>query len=178
MYNIYPVDYIAITGPYTLNHSGVDFGWWGDTPDRPIYAINSGIVTAMRNDYETTDTEGNSYGNYVSIRHDNGLVSTYAHLKYQSVLVNVGERVNLHTQIGIMGNTGHSSGTHLHLEIRKNGSLVNPTDYLYMYPYQSYYQNAYSYLIKILPTQNEEKKRFNFILFGRKFFKNGKKRFY
>ena len=152
-YNCYPVDYINITQPYIPNqHYGVDFGWWGTTSDRPIYAVNSGIVTAIRNDYNTTDTSGNSYGNYVYIMHDNGIETRYAHLKYQSVLVNPGDRVSFHEHIATLGNTGYSTGPHLHFEVLINNVKVNPFDYIYRYPsFQDLNNNQYAYLVTDVP---------------------------
>ena len=69
------------------------------------------------------------YGNVVVIEHDNGLTSMYAHC--EELLVSVGEHVlQKNTTIAKVGSTGVSTGPHLHLEIRKDGTLVNPVDYI------------------------------------------------
>jgi len=68
------------------------------------------------------------YGNVIIVDHDNGLQSLYGHLSGLSV--KVGWTVVAGTEIGSCGNTGRSSGPHLHFEIRKNGTCVNPMSYL------------------------------------------------
>lgn len=68
------------------------------------------------------------YGNVIKIRHAFGYQTTYAHLN--SIKVNVGERVSRGDLIGGMGNTGRSTGTHLHYEIRIGGKPVNPMPYM------------------------------------------------
>ena len=171
----YPVNVINITGLYTNSHFGLDLGWW-DNYNPDIFSIGSGKVIDLENDYNTTDTEGNSYGNYVLIEHKNGMRSMYAHLKYQSVIVNIGDEVLPRQKIANMGNTGYSSGTHLHIEIRIGNTKLNPSDYLYCYPYQTVRENNYSYTVKYLPNINTHK-NFNFLLFGRKF-KYGSYRIY
>ena len=65
----------------------------------------------------------------MAIRHDNGDISRYLHLNSRSNL-KVGTRVQ---KVGIMGTTGRSTGPHLHFDLTKNGSRVNPLDYLYVY---------------------------------------------
>ena len=64
------------------------------------------------------------YGNRVAIDHGNGLITLYAHLS--RVCVGVGQYVAKGAAIGLMGTTGRSTGVHLHLEIRKNGTALNP----------------------------------------------------
>ena len=68
-----------------------------------------------------------NYGYYVKIYHGNGLYTVYAHLN--SVSVVEGQMVSNGQQIGRVGNTGYSEGPHLHLEVIKNGSKVNPKNY-------------------------------------------------
>ena len=68
-----------------------------------------------------------AYGNLVKIRHSNGLVTVYAHLK--DIHVREGQTVSRGQQIGTVGNSGRSTGPHLHFEVQRNGVRVNPADY-------------------------------------------------
>lgn len=68
------------------------------------------------------------YGNLVIVDHRNGYQTYYGHLK--SISVSSGQRLEQGAKIGVMGSTGRSTGTHLHFEIRKNGTAVNPMKYL------------------------------------------------
>jgi len=67
------------------------------------------------------------FGNKITINHNNGMKTIYAHLS--SIDVRVGQTVTKGQQIGVMGSTGNSTGTHLHFEVYVNGSLKNPLDY-------------------------------------------------
>lgn len=69
-----------------------------------------------------------SYGNYVRLRHSNGLVTIYAHCN--SLTVSTGQYVGKGQTIALMGSTGRSSGNHLHLEVQVNGVPVDP--YIYV----------------------------------------------
>ena len=152
MYKCYPVDYINVTTGFSSSHQAIDLGWWGDTSDRSIYSVSDGKVLEIRNNYNKTDKTGSSYGNYVLIENADGTRSTYAHLKYQSVLVKVGDKVSQHQQIATMGNTGYSKGPHLHYEHRINGVKVNPFNELYKFDYQEInYNKPESKYIKIKP---------------------------
>ena len=66
------------------------------------------------------------YGNAVMLTHDNGMETLYGHLSAFISGVDVGTRVNAGTVIGLVGSTGHSTGPHLHYEVRINGQPVNP----------------------------------------------------
>ena len=70
-----------------------------------------------------------SYGNLIIIDHGNGVQSYYAHCS--ALYVSQGQAVDTNTTIGAVGSTGNSTGPHLHLELRVNGSPVNPQSYLY-----------------------------------------------
>jgi hypothetical protein len=110
-------------------HNGVDLVKYHSECDY-ITAHSDGVVTEYRNNYTSTDTSGNSYGNYVKIKHDNNYYTLYAHLKYKSVTVKKGDKVKKNDIIGYMGNTGHSYGAHLHFEIMRGNEKIDPTDYL------------------------------------------------
>ncbi|HLP06153.1 MAG TPA: M23 family metallopeptidase [Paludibacter sp.] len=72
------------------------------------------------------DYEARGYGNYVVIRHDNGLETVYAHLS--QVLVALNENIKSGQIIGLGGNTGRSTGPHLHFETRYIGNAINPAN--------------------------------------------------
>lgn len=99
-------------------HSGVDLATSLGTP---IYPIASGTVTF-------SGWQG-SYGNMIIVNHGNGVESYYAHCN--TLNVSVGQTVTTETMIATVGSTGNSTGAHLHLEIRVNGTAVNPQNYLY-----------------------------------------------
>lgn len=111
-------------------HNGIDLVGTGSTLDY-IVAHSDGTVTAVRKDYNKTDKTGSSYGNYVKIKHTNGYYTLYAHMKYGSVTVKVGDKVKKGQVIGYMGNTGHSFGAHLHFEVRNTkDTKIDPTPYI------------------------------------------------
>jgi len=68
------------------------------------------------------------YGKLIKIKHDFGYETRYAHLS--KISVTVGQRISQGDRIGKMGNTGRSTGTHLHYEIRRNGKPINPMKYI------------------------------------------------
>jgi len=86
----------------------------------PIYATADGVVTYAG--------WASGYGRLIKIRHDFGIETRYGHLS--QISVNVGERVSRDEHIGDMGNTGRSTGTHLHYEVRLSGTAVNPMTYI------------------------------------------------
>lgn len=115
-------------------HEGLDLLKRENEEHNKVYALTRGTVIQAV-DGKTTNrgsTGTESYGNFVMIRHENGLESTYAHLLKGSVAVRIGQVVDENTLIGIMGETGNAYGRHLHLRIKKNGNLVDPTPYLTM----------------------------------------------
>jgi murein DD-endopeptidase MepM/ murein hydrolase activator NlpD len=68
------------------------------------------------------------YGNCIRIQHINDIQTVYGHLS--KIKVKVGEQVNLGDEIGLVGSTGHSTGAHLHYEVRRHGKAVNPVNFL------------------------------------------------
>ena len=111
-------------------HNGIDLVGTGYSLDY-IVAHSTGTVVSVRKNYATQDKTGNSYGNYVKIKHDNGYYTLYAHMKLNSVTVNVGDRVSQGQVIGYMGATGHSTGAHLHFEVRNTSDVrIDPTSYI------------------------------------------------
>ena len=99
-------------------HTGTDIACPQGTP---IKAVASGTVTfAERN---------GSYGNLIKISHGNGVETWYAHCK--ELYATVGQQVNAGDTIAAVGMTGNTTGPHLHLEIRIDGTAINPQNYLY-----------------------------------------------
>ena len=111
-------------------HKGIDLVGTGYTTDY-IVAHSDGEIAGIRSNYKTTDKTGNSYGNYVKIKHSNGYYTLYAHLKYGSVTVKNGDKVSKGQVVGYMGATGHCTGAHLHFEVRDiTDSKIDPTSYI------------------------------------------------
>lgn len=117
-----------ITQGYKTTHKGVDLGKSHLT--EPVIAHTSGTVnfcqTGQKNNKGSTGNA--SYGNCVKLDHGDGYETLYAHL--DSVKVKNGQTVQCGEVIGTMGNTGNSYGAHLHFEVRKNKSRIDPTPYL------------------------------------------------
>ena len=98
-------------------HQGID---WAIPRGTAVYASSGGTVTKAG--------WGSGYGYVVYIRHPDGWETRYAHLN--KVLVSAGQTVKQGQKIALSGNTGRSTGPHLHFELRHNGSAVNPLKYL------------------------------------------------
>lgn len=94
-------------------HTGTDISAPNGTP---IEAVKGGVVTISE--------RGSSYGNYVVLNHGDGTSSLYAHMSSRAV--SVGTVVKQGQVVGYVGSTGSSTGNHLHLEIRVNGSRIDP----------------------------------------------------
>jgi murein DD-endopeptidase MepM/ murein hydrolase activator NlpD/muramidase (phage lysozyme) len=106
------------------NHQGVDISAGAGTP---IHASADGTVSDAQNGCKLGDRYcGGRYGNRVYIQHAGGYQTRYAHMTQGSVVVTVGQQVRQGQQIGTCNNTGDSRGNHLHFEIRKDGTAVNP----------------------------------------------------
>jgi peptidoglycan hydrolase-like protein with peptidoglycan-binding domain len=99
-------------------HAGLDFGAPTGTP---VGAAGRGTVISA-------GWNSGGYGNLVVIQHRLGFQTWYAHLS--SVSVRTGQGVAGRTRIGAVGSTGNSTGPHLHFEVRRNGTPVDPTPYL------------------------------------------------
>ncbi|WP_227936917.1 peptidoglycan DD-metalloendopeptidase family protein [Alkalihalobacillus deserti] len=98
-------------------HKGIDIA-------RPS---NYNILAADNGKVTSASYQG-GYGNLVRINHNNGMETVYAHLA--SIDVKVGQTVTKGQKIGVMGDTGNSTGIHLHFEVYQNGQLKNPKDFL------------------------------------------------
>ena len=105
-------------------HTGVDFPETGTGETNPdLYSVSDdGVVV-----YTYKESQGTTpaLGNQVQIYdRRTGLYYRYCHMAYGSITVNVGDSVNINTKIGKMGNTGNSTGTHLHLEASTSQAWV------------------------------------------------------
>ena len=117
----YPLKSIKVTSPYGYRrdpftgklswHNGLDLR----AKNEPAYAMMDGIVEKVGYD--------NRSGNYVTLRHGKFYIS-YCHLS--SIIVCKGERVFPGIIVGVTGNTGRSTGYHLHLTCKKDGKSINP----------------------------------------------------
>ena len=103
----------------TRMHNGVDMACAAGTP---IYATRAGTVT-------TASYQANGAGNYVSINHLDGFSSIYMHMTHY--VVSKGQSVSQGQLIGYVGNTGISTGDHLHFGVSYAGTYVNPLAYIY-----------------------------------------------
>ncbi|MFD6811800.1 M23 family metallopeptidase, partial [Streptomyces anthocyanicus] len=106
-------------------HSGQDFAVPTGTP---VKAAGSGTVVKAG---PNGGGDGPAYGNAIVVKHANGTYSQYAHLS--KIKVYVGQKVAAGQRIALSGNTGNSSGPHLHFEIRTTpnyGSAINPAAFL------------------------------------------------
>ena len=124
-----PCSYVYVSSPfqaegrlhpvlgYVRPHYGIDLAAYQGTP---IYATRGGTVT-------NASYDGGS-GYYVSINHGDGFSSVYMHMTHY--VVSAGEHVSQGEVIGYVGSTGWSTGAHLHFAISKNGSYVNPANYI------------------------------------------------
>jgi murein DD-endopeptidase MepM/ murein hydrolase activator NlpD len=99
-------------------HKGVDMAAPTGTS---VYAACEGEV--LRTGYDA-----GGYGRFIELRHPNGMSTLYGHLS--RIDVSKGDRVAAQEQIGLVGTTGHSTGPHLHFEVRRDHAQINPTTVL------------------------------------------------
>ena len=100
-----------------LMHEGLDIA---NSTWTPIYATANGQVSEV--------SSGTDFGNLVKIKHDSVYTTLYAHL--QKAAVTVGQPVKRGDVVGYMGNTGRSTGSHLHYEVHRNGRAINPMAFI------------------------------------------------
>jgi murein DD-endopeptidase MepM/ murein hydrolase activator NlpD len=100
----------------TRPHRGIDYAASIGTP---VWSVADGVVT------QRSWTGGN--GNFVQIRHENGYVSSYAHLSRYADGLRVGDRVEQKQVIGYVGQTGLATGPHVCFRIQRNGKYVDPS---------------------------------------------------
>ncbi|MBN2765115.1 MAG: peptidoglycan DD-metalloendopeptidase family protein [Paludibacteraceae bacterium] len=121
--------YVDCSG-YVVPVPGVITSNFGPRRYRYHYGTDIKLNTgdSVRNSFDgkirIIDYEARGYGHYIVVRHDNGLESVYAHLS--KVLVNLDQVVKAGEVIALGGNTGRSTGPHLHYEIRYLGNAIDP----------------------------------------------------
>ena len=142
LYLFWPTDYATISQRFAANpeiygkfglpgHEGVDIRAPMNTN---VYACADGEVF-----YVETNPEKHAYGKHIRIRHENGFKTVYGHLA--EVLVSIGQQVKPRELIGKADSTGNSTGSHLHLSLKKEGAtkkgdtnfkgdIIDPTPYL------------------------------------------------
>ncbi|MCB2294619.1 M23 family metallopeptidase [Clostridium algoriphilum] len=132
--------YVGTNGPIILQAASINspsrgsissgFGTrWGKMHKGIDIAANFGsaINAALDGTVTYADWE-DGYGNVIKISHGEGLQTTYAHCSV--IIVKKGELVKRGMKIGQVGSTGHSTGPHLHFEVRENGEPINPQKYI------------------------------------------------
>ena len=102
-----------------LFHRGVDIAALKGTP---IYTVADGVVKKLQMNH----VEGKAYGRFIIIQHEGNIASLYSQMHAYSV--ELGEKVKRGDLIGFVGTSGISTGPHLHFEIKKNGTHINPDD--------------------------------------------------
>jgi LysM repeat protein len=115
---LWPTAAKRITQYYTWRHGGIDIAGPIGTP---IYAAEEGIV-------EVAGWNNGGYGYYIIIDHGGGLKTLYGHAS--KLLVAAGDRIARGEHIANVGSTGHSTGPHLHFEVRVRGRRTNPLNYI------------------------------------------------
>lgn len=114
-------------------HHGVDLGWRSDESQNIVYANCDGVVDTAVDGLDTMPVSSGSWGNYVLIRHPNGMYTRYCHLRKWSVKVKKGDSVNRNTQLGVIGESGAVTARHLHFEVQtgySSSTRINPEPYL------------------------------------------------
>ena len=141
----YPKTYVSFSRGFTSGHQGVDLAWRSDMGGAyvPVFSPADGkVVTAVDGRNNTWGTSDHGYGNYVMVEHASGVVSLVGHLLKGSVAVKVGQKVVRGQTLGTQNNSGYSNGNHVHMELRLNGTRVNPADYFFAYPDQTINANT------------------------------------
>lgn len=113
-------------------HNGVDLGWRYDESMNRVFSNCVGTVYKTLDNIPHGSEAGGGWGNYVLIKHPNGMFSRYAHLR-KGLMVTKGQFVTEETQLGIIGDTGRATARHLHFEVSTSDCTIDridPTPYL------------------------------------------------
>jgi murein DD-endopeptidase MepM/ murein hydrolase activator NlpD len=121
IHGIVTTEFGASDWPYQVSHTGIDISDGKRSGVTPVKPFKQGRVVEVIH-------SSVSLGNHVVIDHGGGVTSVYGHMYTTSVVV--GQLVDKNTALGLEGSTGASTGTHVHFEIRLNGTPVNPHNYI------------------------------------------------
>lgn len=117
----------AFNGGHTHNEPGARHAVDIVMPEgTPVLAARDGVVMSVARDFYRSGQDKERYGpraNHVRVLHDDGTMAVYAHLKLESVEVHPGEAVLAGDLLGYSGNTGYSTGPHLHFVIQRNAGM-------------------------------------------------------
>jgi len=94
---------------------------WAIPEGEPVYAARKGIVVSLFENSSANSSTGEATANHIWIEHDDGTIAKYLHLAHKSVLVQEGDSVSAGEEIAAVGNTGYSSGAHLHFSVSALG---------------------------------------------------------
>lgn len=116
--------------PLTHGHNGIDFG----LPEgNLVKACADGIISRAEQDTTTAYDSKSGYGYHIRIQHPDGSTSIYGHLQKDGLIKQTGDVIRMGELIGRSGNTGFSTGPHLHFEVRLGLSVntaINPEPFL------------------------------------------------
>jgi hypothetical protein len=113
-------EYLVGQGPNgATTHQGIDAVDWDMPEGTEVLAARDGVVIDLEEEFSRggLDPELKSRANFVKIRHDDGTIANYVHLLRNGVRVHVGDHVHAGQSIAYSGNTGYTSGPHLHFEV-------------------------------------------------------------
>ena len=130
MDRVVPFSTERITNPYdSTNHNGIDLGYRADEEMNNVFANSYGeVVEVVTGQPHTPGSR--SWGNYVLVKHNNGMYSRYCHLQ-DNICVSVGQIVDETTKLGVEGTSGDAEFRHLHFEVANyNLERIDPTPYL------------------------------------------------
>ena len=114
--------------PDYASHHGIDV--ISVTGICPAIAVADGEVVRVQDGVLGHDETVYTAGNFVRIKHPNGLYSRYLHLAPNSICVKLGQRIKAGDKLGVIGDTGYSFGTHLHFDVNDGTKYLDPLPYL------------------------------------------------
>lgn len=136
-----------VSKSYSANHLGIDIV--SEEAISEVDSTLSGIVIAVRDNcqhsYQENDKCNDGKGNYVMVEHDDGTVASYWHLKYASIEVKEGDRIEEGDKIGLMGASGATSDCHLHFQVNYTETKTINTNQdiaTYAYPHKPRYKET------------------------------------
>ena len=114
--------------PDYASHHGIDV--ISVTGICPAIAVADGEVVRVQDGVLGHDETVYTAGNFVRIKHPNGLYSRYLHLAPNSICVKLGQRIKAGDKLGVIGDTGYSFGVHLHFDVNDGSTYLDPLPYL------------------------------------------------